>query len=414
LKIKSLLFIFSLSALLSVAIISSAVAVPVEKWNKTFGDIEFDCGNFVQQTQDGGYILSGETIINYDEADAAAFLMKLNPDGTEEWNKTFGGPGYDCAYSVQQTEDKGYVLAGYLEGSGQPGERDSDAWLIKTDSNGSEKWNRTYGGIKPDNARSIQSIDDGYMLAGSTSSFGKGGSDAWLIKTDSNGSEKWNKTFGEEGEDSALSINKSKDGGYVLAGNTNSFGAGEADAWLIKTDSNGSEKWNKTFGGGNNDYAYSVQELDDGGYVMDGYTESFGAGGADAWLIKTDSNGTELWNRTFGGPYTDNLYSVQKTKDGGFILAGSIQQTSDYNDTQALLIKTNSKGIQEWNMTFGGKDIDFINFAQETREGEYILVGCTYSYGKVSDVWVIKVGFNKNTDAMLEKPVPELENVKDL
>jgi hypothetical protein len=183
---------------------------------------------------------------------------------------------------------------------------------------------------------------------------------------------------------------------------------------LIKTDSNGSEKWNKTFGGGNNDYACSVEELNDGGYIMGGYTESFGAGETDAWLIKTDANGTEVWNRTFGGPYTENLCSVQKTKDEGFILAGSTQQTSDYNNTQALLIKTNSKGIQEWNMTFGGQDIDFINFAQETREGEYILVGGTYSYGKVSEVWIIKVGFNKDMDAKLENPAPELENIKGL
>ncbi|KKH91992.1 hypothetical protein EO95_15425 [Methanosarcina sp. 1.H.T.1A.1] len=396
-----------LSLLLLAGSASSAGAIPAEQWNRTFGNIEYDCGNSVRQTQDGGYILAGETVVNYDEANADALLMKLNPDGIEEWSRTFGGPAYDCAYSVQQTADGGYVLAGYLEkgeeiDSRDPDSRDPDAWLIKTNSNGTEEWNFTFGGNKTDLIFSVEkAIDGGYLLAGYTESFGAGASDAWLIKTDSNGTEQWNKTFGGINEDYASSVNQSKDGGYVISGFTNSS-AGENEAWLIKTDSNGTEEWSKTFGGDSQDYAYSVQELEDGGYILAGTTESFGAGRTDGWMIKTDSNGTEQWNKTFGGPYTDNFYSVRKTTDKGFLLAGITQPSSDYNDIQAWLMKTDSEGQKEWEMNFGGQDDDSAAFAQETREGEYILAGRTSSYGMVSDVWLIKVGSDKNMTAKLD------------
>lgn len=142
-KIKGFLFIYCfLALLLIVGSTSSAGAIPAEQWNRTFGNIEFDCGYSAWQTQDGGYVVAGETMVNYDEANADALLMKLDSNGTEEWNRTFGGSAYDCAYSVQETEDGGYVLAGYLEEGEKIEERDSDAWLIKTDSNGTEEWNK--------------------------------------------------------------------------------------------------------------------------------------------------------------------------------------------------------------------------------------------------------------------------------
>ncbi|MFZ2499868.1 MAG: hypothetical protein ACP5N0_13000 [Methanosarcina sp.] len=390
----------------------SAVAVPVDGWNRTFENIEFDCRHSAHQTQDGGYILSGETIVNHDEDNANAFLMKLNSEGNEEWNRTFGGSAHDCTYSVHEITDGGYILAGYLEASGKIDERDSDAWLIKTDSNGTEKWNKTFGGINHDSARSFKETNDrGYIIAGDTNSFGAGASDAWLIKTDSNGTEEWNKTFGGISEDHAFSVNESRNGGYIIAGYTNSSDPDGADAWLIKTDPNGTEEWNRTFGGTSSDYAYSVKELDDGGYIIGGYTESFGAGKADAWIIKTDSNGTEEWNRTFGGPNIDYSYFVQKTENGGFVLAGGTQPTSDYKDTQTLLIKTDSNGTEEWNMIFGGEDTDFRTFVQENRDGEYILIGGTYSYGMVSDAWLIKVGSDKNVKTELEKLETEMINL---
>jgi hypothetical protein len=157
-----------------------------------------------------------------------------------------------------------------------------------------------------------------------TDSYGAGSGDVWLIKTDSSGNEVWNKTFGGSGNDYGSSVQQTSDGGYVIAGSTRSYGAGEVDVWLIKTDSSGNEVWNKTFGGSRDDYGNSVGQTSDGGYIIAGETSSYLGGGGGAWLIRTDSSGNEEWNKTFGGSSSDGGSSVQQTSDGGYIFTGAI------------------------------------------------------------------------------------------
>ena len=172
------------------------------------------------------------------------------------------------------------------------GSGEDDVWLIKTDSSGSEVWDKTHGGTYGDGANSVvQTSDGGFIVAGWTGALSEPGSDIWLIKTDSLGSKVWDKTFGGAGDDGGNSVQQTSDGGYIIAGVTQSHGAGKEDAWLIKTDSTGGEVWNKTFGGRGNDGGRSVQQTSDGGYVMTGSTASFGAGGNDVWLIKTYADG---------------------------------------------------------------------------------------------------------------------------
>ena len=214
----------------------------------------------------------------------------------EEWDKTFGGTHRDMASSVQQTADGGYILAGL---TGSYGAGDYDFWLVKTDSNGNEQWNRTFGGTDDDMARSVQqTADGGYILAGGTESYGAGDYDFWLVKTDSNGNEQWNRTFGGTDDDMARSVQQTADGGYILAGGTESYGAGDYDFWLVKTDSNGNEQWNRTFGGTDDDMARSVQQTADGGYILAGDTCSYGAGGVDFWLIKVKGEPTPTLTTT--------------------------------------------------------------------------------------------------------------------
>jgi hypothetical protein len=152
-------------------------------------------------------------------------------------------------------------------------------------------WTKTFGGIDDDRGHSVQQTSDGgYVVAGYTVSFGAGNSsDVWLIKTDASGDTLWTKTFGGSNSDGGYSVQQTSDGGYIVTGGTHSFGAGDYDVWLIKTDASGGTSWTKTFGGDSKDMGHSVQQTAEGGYVVTGYTESFGAGDKDLWLIKTET-----------------------------------------------------------------------------------------------------------------------------
>ncbi|RJS68305.1 hypothetical protein CW714_10330, partial [Methanophagales archaeon] len=351
-----------------------AKAPPEEAWNKTFGGTNWDEARSVQQTSDGGYIIAGFTE-SYGAGKRDFWLVKTDSNGNEEWNKTFGGTDRDAAYSVQQTSDGGYIIAGYTESYGAGYD---DFWLVKTDSNGNEEWNKTFGGISSDWAYSVQQTSDGgYILAGYTWSYGAGKRcDFWLVKTDFEGNEEWNKTFGGTDWDEASSVQQTSDGGYIIAGGTRSYGAGRCDFWLVKTDFEGNEEWNKTFGGTSSDWAYSVQETSDGGYIIAGETGSYGAG-EDFWLVKTDFNGNEEWKKTFGGISSDWASSVQQTSDGGYIIAGF---TWSYGaggyDFWLVKVKGESAGLKVHNLNTG-EDFATIQAAiddNDTKDGHIITV----------------------------------------
>ena len=333
-KEKAATFMFSyerlprLLAFLSLTIASFvtllAATAPEVEWEKTFGGANVDVAYSVQQTSDSGYIIAGGTY-SYGAGSCDIWLVKTNGDGTVEWSKTFGGARFDLAYSVQQTTDGGYIVAGCTEsyGAGQ-----KDFWLVKVDPEGNQQWSKTFGGRGDDKAKCVQQTSDGgYVIVGYTESYGAGGADFWLVKVDSEGNQQWSKTFGGADDDGAHSVQQTSDGGYIVAGATYSYGAGGADFWLVKVDSEGNQQWSKTFGGADDDGAYSVQQTTDGSYIMAGSTLSYGAGQEDFWLVKVDADGNEQWNRTFGGVEDDLAWSVHQTSDGGYIIAG---YTSSY------------------------------------------------------------------------------------
>ncbi|KUK45084.1 MAG: hypothetical protein WCY97_01345 [Methanothrix sp.] len=356
---------------------------PEEMWNKTYGGTGNDLASEVHVTKDGGYVIIGVTE-SYGAGDGDAWLIKTDSEGNEEWNKTFGGPVYDNGQSVQETSDDGYVLVGRTESYGAG----CDLWLIKTDSEGNEKWSKTFGGPGFDGGWSVQETKDGdYIITGETESYGAGNFDLWLIKTDSSGNEIWNKTFGGPLVDWGNMVHETRDGGYIISGETESYGAGGLDIWLIKTDLEGNEEWNRTFGGPSSDSCRSVIETRDAGYMIAGGTHSYGAGGSDLWVVKTDSEGKEEWNRTFGEPEqdmgplggelgNDQGLAVQQTSDGGYIIAG---YTSSYGafPGDLWIIKMNSESVLEWDMTSGRRGTDEGASVQETSDGEYIVAGDT-------------------------------------
>ena len=310
----------------------------IEQWNRTYGGpyIDWDCS--VQQTSDGGYIICGITN-SFGNGDFDIWLIKTNSSGDSLWSKTFGGADHDLGYSVQQTTDGGYIIVGNTESYGNG---DTDVWLIKTDSSGDSIWSKTFGGADDDLGYSVQqTIDGGYIITGSTWSFSNGDNNLYMIKTDDNGDSLWTKTFGEQYEDLGYSIKQTTDAGYIVAGITVSSFIGGHDLYIIKTDENGDSLWTKTFGGADYDLGYSVQQTIDGGYIIAGSTESYGNGGFDVWLIKTDSSGDSLWTKTFGGAHNDKGYSVQQTIDGGYIICGS---TNSFKIGYIYLIKTDGNG----------------------------------------------------------------------
>ncbi len=218
-----------------------------------------------------------------------------------------------------------------------------NVWLIKTDTNGNSEWTRTFGAEDYDNGMSVQQTGDGgYIVLADTYSYGAGSRDFWLIKTNSNGISSWTKTFGGTDTERSHSVRQTADGGYIMAGDTRSYGSGDYDVWLVKTDSDGESEWTRTFGGAYEDCGCSVQQISDGGYIVAGYTESFGAGNSDVWLLRTDDNGDTVWSKTVGGENLDEGRSVDLTTDGGFIIAGN---TYDYyaGEYNIYLIKLSSE-----------------------------------------------------------------------
>jgi uncharacterized delta-60 repeat protein len=373
---------------------SSLSPMSAVSFAKTYGGTYDDRAYFVQQTSDGGYIVAGYTYFvagvtgNYD-----IFLIKTDASGNVQWAKTYGGTYNDWAYSVQQTSDGGYIVAGltYSFGAGY-----YDIFLIKTDASGNVQWAKTYGGTSYEEAFSVQQTSDGgYIVAGYTRSFGAGYYDIFLIKTDAFGNVQWAKTYGGTNWDKGYSVHQTSDGGYIVAGTTFSFGAGDYDIFLIKTDANGNIQWAKTYGGTSYDWAYSVQQTSDGGYIVAGYTYSFGVSYSDAFLIKTDAFGNIQWAKTYGGGGVDGAYSVQHTSDGGYIVAGYTESGGGgYN---IFLIKTDANGNVQWAKTYGGTYSDYAYSVQQTSDGGYIVAGYTGSFGAGDyDIFLIKTDADGN------------------
>jgi hypothetical protein len=381
-------------------------------FEKTFGGREDDKGYSVIETKDGGYVIVGFTK-SFGEVKGDVYLIKIDQKGDKMWEKTFGGEELDFGKSVIETKDGGYIIAGTTFSFGSGGD---DVYLIKTDSNGRKIWEKTFGGYGFDSGSSvIETTDGGYIVVGKTAPFLSNNFDVYLIKVDSNGNKVWERTFGGEGYDSGNSVIETKDGGYLIAGLTESFGMGKvelphwlakesqslfllgkADIYLVKTDSKGNKIWEKTFGGFRNDSAKCVIETKDGGYIIVGVTTSLGKDGTDIYLIKTDSLGNRIWEKTFGGKGNDDGRSVIETNDGGYLITGWTESFGK-GRWDVYLIKTDSNGRKIWEKTFGGRKFDCGDSAIETKDGGYLIVGWTESFGAgKSDVYLIKTDSKGN------------------
>jgi len=363
-------------------------------WDKTFGGSEPDMANSIIQTEDGGYAVAGYTW-SKGAGRQDFWVIKLYEDGSIEWDRTFGGSEAEVIYSIIQTKDGGYAIAGKTK-SIASGEK---AWVIKLNKRGNKVWDNAFAKRTDDEIFSIiQTADAGYAVCGYTGAKDWGEVDCWVIKLDETVNTVWDKIFGGIGWDETNSILQTEDGGYVVFGFVQSKNKGREDAWIAKLDENGEIVWDKAFGGSQNDEIFSGIKTADGGYAVCGYTESKGAGGYDAWIAKLDENGEIVWDKAFGGIEADVANSIIQTRDGGYALAGYTWSKGAGRE-DAWVIKVDENGDVVWDKTFGGSNEDVARCIIQTDDGGYAVAGYTESKGAGRyDVWVMKLDEKGNLE----------------
>jgi hypothetical protein len=391
LRKKLLLSSVVLSVLLCFSLVVSVDAA--SGWSQTYGGTEWDIACSLVAASDGGYAIAGYTG-SFGAGASDFWLVKTDAVGNMQWNRTYGGAGQDYAQSLVATTDGGYAIAGWTASFGAGS---VDSWLVKTDALGNMQWNKTYGGTEADEAHSLMvTTDGGYALAGYTRSFGAGDYDFWLVKTDALGNIQWNKTYGGTEDEDPFSLVATLDGGYALAGSIVSSGSNGINTLLVKTDALGNMEWNKTYGETGINEPSSLIATSDGGYALAGIlnmTDFFGVGNGDFWLVKTDASGNMQWNKTYGGIGEDQAYSVVATSDGGYALAGIWNRTTMHGHgiSDFWLVKTDAFGNMQWNKTYGGTVIDEASSLVVASDGGYALAGYTNSFGAgFMDFWLVK------------------------
>jgi hypothetical protein len=347
---------------------------------------------------------------------------------TIQWQKSLGGSTNDYAYSIRQTSDGGYIIAGETNSNngdvtGNHGM--NDYWIVKLDPAGTIQWKKTLGGTSNDFGQSVQQTSDGgYIIAGKTDSYdgdvttNHGNGDLWVVKLNSSGILQWQKSLGGSDGEFATSIQQTQDGGYIVAGISNSNNGdvtghhgtnANPDYWVVKLDSSGTIQWQKSLGGSGDDRAFSIQQTSDAGYIVAGWTWSTDGdvtghhGTYDYWIVKLDNSGTIQWQKCLGGTDYDIANSIQQTTDGGYIIGG-VSSSSDGDVTvnhgyqDFWIVKLNSAGVIQWQKSVGGSMGEEAYSIQQTSDGGYITVGWSWSsdgdattnHG-YNDYWIVKL-----------------------
>ncbi|MBI2840327.1 MAG: hypothetical protein HYX75_18580 [Acidobacteria bacterium] len=337
----------------------------------------------------GGHYLVGVTTEGATGTDILA--MRIDASGNALWQKRCGDAGSETPGGACVAADGGLVIAG---------RRDSDIWILKLDSNGNLVWQRAYGGAGSDVVTAIEpTADGGFVLSGSTDSYaGAGLSEAWVTKLDGSGAIVWSKIYGGANTDVGASILPIADGGYVMVGRTKSWGSGDFDIWVVKTDSVGNPVWQKVFGGAAEDRGNWAATTKDGGYVIGGRTDSFGAvpGLRDAILMRITSTGTVSWARAYGSP-AEELANTTQTSDGGYLIYGSRDPGSTVLD--GFLIKTDSLGTISWQKTVNYPETDRITAVQEVTGGYVFAGGSTHFDAPQGDGMIVRASSSGTVDA---------------
>ncbi|HZV12084.1 MAG TPA: T9SS C-terminal target domain-containing protein [Candidatus Kapabacteria bacterium] len=414
------------------------------QWQKVFGRMDGEYGCRIIQTKDGGYIVAatcdsicGGDVKNYGGEDY--WIIKFDVSGNIQWQKSYGGSNDDIATSIQQTKDGGYIIAGesnsdfWTASGAKISHGGFDYWIVKIDSVGSVQWQKPYGGggggveipvsIKP-------TSDCGYIIAGGSQSnngdvTGHHGSDSttdyWIVKTDSAGNIQWQKSYGGSRDDFAMDVEQTRNGNYIAAGlSCSSDGdvgghhgsTSSSDYWIVEFDSLGTIKWQNSYGGSSDEIPSSVIQDSDGGFIIAG--NSYSSDGdvtghhgpdslSDCWVVKIDSVGTIKWQKSYGGSGEDYIHSITQSEDGGYTIAGGSNSTdADITGTHGgydyWIMKIDEIGRLQWQKFLGGKRDDKAYSIQQTVDGGYIVAGITQSqdgdvvnYTSGTKYWIVKL-----------------------
>ena len=426
---------------------NSFAQTPIIEWQNYFGGSSYDSVYDQKQTLDGGYILIGGTNspeVPFYQSNSDILVIKISNLGVIEWQKAIGGDLNDSGTNIIQTADGGYLICGETSsnnGTFPTNYGETDIYLLKLDFNGNVMWQKSIGGDKADRISSLSISSNNTILIGANSFSSISGDkselnygyfDYWVLELDDLGNIIWQKTLGGSNNETLTTFDKTSDDGYIIGGYTssgisgnkteNSFG--QNDFWIIKLDSNKNIEWQKTIGGTDEDQSYAIYETNDNGYIIGGTSNSdisgnkteSSKGSYDFWVMKLDSFGTILWQKTIGGINSDGISSIDKTLDGYFLLCGNSSSPisgdkTDYNRglEDVWIVKIDENGNIIWDKTIGGSNQDYNAALKHTSDNGFIIAANSNSgisgekteYATSTDYWIVKLSpdsLSNNTD----------------
>lgn len=420
---------------------------PVIEWQKSFGGTIGETANSVLQTADGGYAFAGYTKskdgdVTVSKGNTDYWVVKMDADGNMQWQKSLGGSDHDAQWDFQLTNDGGFIIAGQSksnDGDLLLNKGEEDYWIVRLSADGGVIWQRSFGGSAEDEAYSIQqTMDGGFIVAGYSESDdgdvtgNHGEVDYWILRLDGDGNLIWQKCFGGSEEDEAYSVQETSDGGYVIVGESESTDGdvtgnhGEGDYWIIRLDINGYLLWQKSYGGSSVDYAKMVKRTSDHGFIIAGWSASTDGsvsnnkGDTDYWIVKIDEEGVLQWEKCLGGSDYDFAHAVYQSADGGFIVAGYTHSADgdvagNHGSTDYWLVKLDPAGSLSWQKSLGGSSYDQAYSVQQATDGGYIVAGLSFSNdgdvsgnhetpnGTTQDCWIVKLSADVTGIPLLSK-----------
>ena len=379
--------------LFSFLMVLTAFAQPEILWSHNYGgDHNQECHGAVV-SYDGGFALAGTDDCCWQETRSDFRIILINSEGETQWSHRVGGPRDEFGSWVIQASDSSYIIGGrgssFTEGS-------CDAWVVKYSADGDSIWSGNYGGRGFDDSHAASPTPDGGFVFGGTTdsqSYGRhGAQDFWLVKVDEDGEMDWYGVYGGRATDDCFDMTGTEDGGYALAGITSSFGPGGRNFYLVKTNDRGEEEWSFAYGTESPDGCSAVVQTTDGGYALAGYTNHFNDGRGEFYLVRIDENGEQLWARHYGGQREECCYSMIQTEDGGFLLSGYTNSFEDGIITM-YIVRTNRDGEILWTMT-PDRNADYCYDALSTDDGGYAFAGCGYTeIGRLGrEFFLVKTG----------------------